>query len=207
LNLGTQDVIFCNFKWARLNDYIYDSNGFAWKISAISNSNVFTVVKPANASNLFKSEICSVRTPNFLFGTMTTANNEYILQGKDNTTKLPLVWLVENITEKEYGRENSVERDVNWRIYLLDDNNPKQMLAENFRKEVVTPMISLKDELLRVVQNNRIFKRYDSVDTRPITRFGNENEKGIFQNILDDNLSGVELKMNLSIYKTKKCVC
>lgn len=207
LTNGSQNITLCNNKWLRVNQYLTDLNGFAWLVTNISNEEIITVKKPSGATDIVYLQKLTVKQPKFLFGSMTTANNEYLLRGLDNRQKLPLIWLVENITEKEYGRESSIERDSNFRVYLLDDNNPNQMLADDFRNEVVYPMIALKDEVVKAIQKNRIFKRYDSIDTRPFTRFGNENEKGVFQNILDDNLSGVELKINLSIYKDKKCIC
>lgn len=203
----TNVVTLCNNKWIRVGQYLTDSSDRLWQITSIASNGDVSLKKPTGASDLSKRDILTVKSPKFLFGTHISANNEYTLRGNDNRVKLPLIWLVESIQETEYGIMSSKERDSQIRLYFLDDNNPTQYLNEDFRLNVVSPMIALKDEVIRVIQNNRLFDILENWQTRPITRFGNENEKGYFENILSDNLSGVELVITLPIFKTGSCKC
>jgi hypothetical protein len=207
LSSGTQNIELCYMKWVRVGEYLKDSSDKLWKVTAISSLNVITVKKPTGATDIVLNDSLSVVAPKFLFGTHTSANNELTLKRQKTNNILPLIWLVENIRETEYGKMSSIERDSQLRFFFLDDIDPSNGLNEDFRKNAVSPMIALKDEFLRVINLNPIFKRYVSCDTRTITRFGNEKEKGVFENILNDNLSGVELNITLNIFKNYKCNC
>lgn len=204
---GTQDIILCDNKWIRVGQYLTDADSKKWKINSIGNDGIVNVTKPTGATDLVKRQVLTLRSPQFLFGTHYSANNEYVLKGNDNRVKLPLIWLVETIRETEFDRTKSLERKSDLRLYFLDDNNPKQYLNADYRANVVTPMLGLKDEFIKVVQSNVLFDLLGDWQIRPITRFGNEDEKGSFENILDDNLSGVELTISLPIFKNKNCNC
>lgn len=205
---GNQVVTFCNNKWIRVNQVVKDSLNREYKVISISQNGNVTLKLPTGVTSIAKREIFDIKEPKFIFGSKINANNEYNLRGKDNRTKLPLCWLVESINETEYNLKSSKERDVTLRFYLLDDNNPSQYLTSDYRLNVVTPMIALKDEIKRVIENNVLFELPNAYNTRTITRFGNENESGVFENIIDDNLSGVELSVTLPIYKSgKNCKC
>ena len=207
-SVNNNEVYFCKNKWIRVNQVIKDSLNREYKVSSIAQDGKVTLVFPNGVISIAKRTVFTIKEPKFLFGTRINANNEYRLRGKDNRTKLPLCWLVESINETEYNVKSSKERDVTLRIYLLDDNNPTQYLTEDYRLNVVSPMLALKDEVKRVIENNVLFELPTSYSVRTITRFGNENESGSFENIIEDNLSGVELSVTLPIYKSgKNCNC
>jgi len=137
-------------------------------------------------------------------------NNKWVRVGQymtDSSNKQWKVIEVENIGEEEYDQTSNIERRSDIRVFFLDDNNPEQFDNVDYRQKVVSPMIALKDEFLRVINSNVLFENYGSCRTRPITRFGNEDEKGSIENILDENLSGVELRITLPINKSGNCKC
>ena len=206
LSGGTQTIVLCVQKWVRVGTYLKDVSNKNWLIQSITDNEI-VVKKPTGATNLSVNQTLTLIEPKFLFGTRISADNEYKKTSNDNRNKLPLIWLVENIRETEYNYGSAIERDASLRFYFLDDNNPKQYLNEDYRKNVVTPMIGLKDEFLRIVRSNKIFQTYESVDIRTITRFGNETEQGVIENILSDNLSGLELSIKLSVKRKKECNC
>ena len=208
LSNNRQILTLCRNKWARVGNYLTDIDNKQWKIESIAENGDITVIKPTGATNIVKRNVLSLKNPIYLFGTQITANNEYLMKGNDVRTKLPIVWLVESIREQEFTFKSQTERKSDVKFYFLDDNNPKQYLSKDYRKNVVTPMIGLKDEVIRVINTNLVFDDIDSYNTRPITRFGNEDEKGYFANILDENLSGVELTITLPILKSgNNCKC
>jgi hypothetical protein len=133
-------------------------------------------------------------------------SNYYLKLGRDSRLKLPLVWLVESVTEEEYGVRSNLERKSSIRVLFLDNNNPKQYQTNDYRLNVVSPMIGLKDAFIKAVLGNTLFNDLESWNTRPFTRLGVESDKGFEANILDENLSGVELSITLPIRKTN-CKC
>ena len=52
----------------------------------------------------------------------------------------------------------------------------------------------------------RQFKVIEDFELITFSRFGVEQQTGMFQNILDANLSGVELRITLTMYKAN-CKC
>lgn len=204
---GSTVVTLCKNKWIRVGQVITDGLSKEWLIASIAANGDVTLTDPTSPTALVKRQVLTIKDPQYLFGTHWSANNEYTLRGKDSRTKLPLVWLVENIREEEFGIKSSLERNAQLRFYFLDDNNPTQYLNADYRLNVITPMIGLKDAFIQAVKDNLLFDVLESWTTRNLTRFGNENEKGYFENVLDENLSGVELVITLPIFKRGDCKC
>ena len=199
-------VELCDNKWIRVGQDLTDVGGKLWKITAISSTGVITCNKPIGATNLVKYQVLTIKQPFFLFGTQVNANNTYLKLNKYSRLKLPLVWLVESISETEYGVRSNIERKSSIKVLFLDDNNPKQYLTNDYRLNVVSPMIGLKDAFIKTILNNNLFDDLESWNTKPFTRLGAESDNGFINNIIDENLSGVELTITLPIRKTN-CKC
>jgi hypothetical protein len=67
-------------------------------------------------------------------------------------------------------------------------------------------MERLCDEFIKVVEANRNYQTIENYDIITFSRFGVERDNGMFQNVLDANLSGVELRITLTKYK-ENCKC
>ena len=204
---GSTVIELCNNKWIRVGQVITDADSKEWLITSIAANGYVTVTDPALSTPLARRQVLTIKAPKPLFGTHWSATNEYTLRGSDSRVKLPLMWFVEDMPSVEYGLKSSLERNSRIRLYFLDDNNPKQFLNADYRLNVVSPMIGLKDAFIKAVEDNLLFDVLESWDTRTLTRFGNEDEKGYFENILDENLSGVELVITLPIFKRGSCKC
>jgi len=122
------------------------------------------------------------------------------------TEKTPLVWLLELIRFSKYGRESTLDFETELRIFILDETNITQFYVADHREQVVLPMENLANEIIKVINNDRKFVKVDKYDIFSFSRFGVEKESGMFQNILDANLSGVELRFTLKKYK-ENCKC
>ena len=101
----TQKIEVCNNKWVRIGQYMTDSSNKQWKVIDIDNNGYISLTKPTGANNIVKRNILNVKSPIWLFGSSTSANNEYLQKGYDSRTKLPIIWLVENIGEEEYDQK------------------------------------------------------------------------------------------------------
>jgi len=67
-------------------------------------------------------------------------------------------------------------------------------------------MTELGDSFLNALASNRQFKVIEQSEYITFSRFGVEQDQGVFKNILDANLSGVELRLTLTKYK-QNCKC
>jgi hypothetical protein len=107
---------------------------------------------------------------------------------------------------RRFGRESVIEFESDLRLFFLDETNVTQYLNSAHRENVVEPMERLLNEFLNVVNSDREYKTVEDYEVITFSRFGVENEQGMFKNVLDANLSGVELRVTLSKYK-EKCKC
>ena len=144
--------------------------------------------------------------PYWLTGTKISANREWTIADNDLLNKTPIVWLLELIKYKAFGRESTFDWESELRLFVLDETNVTDFYVADHREQVVLPMENLVDEIIKVINNDRKFVRVESYDVYSFSRFGVEKDQGMFQNILDANLSGVELRIVLKKYK-ENCKC
>lgn len=143
--------------------------------------------------------------PFYLTGTRLAANNEWSMATPDLTAKLPLIWLLETINERFLGKGVPQERESEIRLFFLNETNVREFYTKDHREQVVNPMQQLALEFVRVVESKPEFETLEDFNIKTFSRFGVESQKGVLQNILDANLSGVELQLTLTRYKGYDC--
>ena len=144
--------------------------------------------------------------PYFVNGTRISANREWTIAENDLTKKTPLIWLLDDISYIVYGRENPIDWDASIRMFFVDETDPTNYYNKDHIENVVLPMSKLMELFIDVVNSNRQYETLTQYSVRNFTRFGAEDGKGYIQNILDANLSGIELSINLKKYK-QNCKC
>lgn len=147
-----------------------------------------------------------ISSPFAIVGTKIATNNEFILKGRNLLDKTPLIWLLESHNEKVYNTEASLERDIKMRIIFLDETNVAQYKTTDHRLQVVEPMIALQEEFIKVLNKKPIYKTLKDFNRNVFSRFGVESDKGVIQNILDADLSGIVIEFTTSKYK-EPCKC
>jgi hypothetical protein len=150
--------------------------------------------------------ILTLPVPYFVPGTKISANNEWTKFSNDLTQKTPLVWLLHDVRYVKFGRESVYDWESDLRIFFLDETDIVNYLTKDHIDNVVVPMSKLAEKFIDVVNNDRNYKTLDTYEIVNFTRFGTEQSNGYFQNILDANLSGVELRIKLTKYK-QNCKC
>lgn len=189
-----------NTKWARAGKsfYGYDDSQvqFGQEILEVSTDEYIKTKGYLGQQNYYRI------TPPFpIVGTPIATNIEWTKYSNDLTTKTPLIWLLENHTEKVYGAEASLERDINMKILFLDETNILDFTIEQHRQQVVQPMIKLQEEFVKVIDKNAIYKRLKDFNRDTFSRFGKETENGMTKNILDANLSGIMIDISVPKFK------
>lgn len=204
--MGNSTMIFTtNTKWARAGKLIeLRNNGGANIINNLIeevNTNTYIKVK-----GIVSVEKAFVNFPFNITGTKIATNLEWTKVSRIATEKTPLIWLLDSFDETIYGRESALERSVDCKIFFLDETDIKNYYTDDHKLQVIQPMIGLKDEFLEVIKKNRNFKTLEDVKTKYFSRFGTESAQGFEKNILDANLSGLVLQINLRKYKGN-CIC
>ena len=196
----------CKTKWARVGKIVADENGREYRITEIEIDEWIKSVA-VDSTNLDPlNGVIYLTSPFYISGTKIATNNEWTISGNDLTTKTPLAWLLEIIRVRKYGRGNTIDFESDIRMFFLDETDNTNYYTKDHRENVVYPMQNLAMEFIEIIQENRQFQTLQDFELITFSRFGVERDNGMFQNILDANLSGVELRLNLTKYK-ENCVC
>lgn len=212
--IGTFDSVtgktfVCSTKWARVGMQVTDEAGEVFLITGmepdewIIGQPIIPAIPPATKQ---LEGVIFLADPFFITGTQLAANREWTLANTNLTNKLPLIWLLEVVSEVAYGRGDTRERDMELRLFFLDETDPSQYYTADHRREVVKPMQALMYAFIDAVENDPIFATLLNWRYRTFSRFGVESETGMLRNILDANLSGIALEITISKYK-ENCNC
>jgi len=196
----------CKTKWSRVGKIVTDDIGREYRITEIE-IDEWIKATPIDSANLDPlNGVIYLSSPFYISGTKIATNNEWTLSSNNLTEKTPLAWLLEIIRVQKFGRGNSIDFESNIRLFFLDETDIRNYYTKDHRENVVYPMQNLAMEFIEVIQKNRQFATLDEWELITFSRFGVEQDNGMFQNILDANLSGVELRVNLTKYKVN-CKC
>jgi hypothetical protein len=189
----------CRTKYARIGKPITDISENEFLITDID-PDLF--IKAGNADGLL-----FLPKPFFISGTRIATNREWTLaeQG-DLLKKTPLIWLLHDLRYFKYGRESVYEWESDIRIFFIDETNNADYYTKDHIENVVEPMSELANLFIESINKNRSYKTIESFEVINFTRFGVEESNGYVKNILDANLSGIELRINLVKYK-ENCKC
>jgi len=194
----------CDTKWARVGKIVYDQSANQYQITKVD-VDVSIQLIPIGHTNE-PTDILYLTSPFWITGTKLATNAEWSKAEKSLMKKTPLAWLLEVIRLRKYGRDSVIEFESDLRMFFLDETNATQYYTSDHRENVVFPMERLALEFIKQIENNRNFQTIDQYDIVTFSRFGVERENGMFQNVLDANLSGVELRITLTKFK-ENCKC
>jgi len=204
-NIGTGKTDYCATKWARIGKTVTDSLGNTYLIDEVITNESLTVTQTSAPPLVDLDGVTFLPPPFWQSGTKLAANMEWTKAVLSVIEKTPLIWLLEVLREKPFGRGDVREFEIDLRLFFLDETNVKDFYTEDHRREVVTPMRALAEAFLDVVRNDRQFKTLEDYTITSFSRFGVETDKGVIANILDANLAGVELQFTLTKYKENNC--
>lgn len=194
----------CDTKWIRKGKIVFGKTSSDADASSVVTAVVKDTYFEVQSATLVKDVRCPL--PFAIVGTKTATNIEWTKADRNLLNKTPLIWLLENHTEKVYGDEASLERDVRLKILFLDETDVTNYYTSDHREQVVEPMLSLEEEFIKVINKKAIYQRLKDFSRDTFSRFGSETENGMLKNILDANLSGIIIDLSVSKYK-EPCKC
>jgi len=146
-----------------------------------------------------------ITPPFYKHGTPMATNNE--LFHVDNDQQLPLVWLLEILTQSVFqNEENPLDYSSDLRLFFLDEYDPEDDLTSDLYTDIVRPMHSMVDEFIKEVKKDGNYNDVDEYMTINWSKFGvYTTNKGSTSKVLDAYLSGIEVKITLEIMKITDC--
>ena len=197
-----QTIQLCNLKWIDENSELGFGAG-ATPINRIVDAlqNQIEIPYSVEGEDLKVGDILTIMDPLiFINGTRIVANNEWKLNSEYDVQKgVPLVWLHETIKEKFHDSPSSFERETTYRIFLLNDVSALETNNEK-RAGAVRAMYGLFGEIKKAIENNKQLKRAGDIDVVSFSYFGTEDKQGIIKAILDADLGGLDVKLDVLIY-------
>lgn len=195
-------ITVCDIKWARIGKYVIDETGVFFNILEIDyNLSLITV------QNSFESLAGLLYVPHYFYGTPLQVNSEWGAVTKIEVNKIPFIWLIEPLNENTFGRDNSLERTSEIRLLFVDGRFVTNWKVKDIHEFRIQSLLNMVEQFKESVNGNRIFQRVTDYRVKTLTKLGSESEQGFLKNILDANLTAVELRFTLPIYKGYDCKC
>jgi len=147
----------------------------------------------------------TITPPFYKHGTPMATNNE--LFHVDNDQQLPLVWLLEILTQSVFqNEENPLDYSSDLRLFFLDEYDPEDDLTSDIYTDIIRPMQSMVEEFIKEVEKDGNYNDLDEYRTINWSKFGvYTTNKGSTSKILDAYLSGIEVRITLEIMKIENC--
>lgn len=200
---ANKSIFVCDVKWARANKGLFDSDGKAYIIENVSAEGGIELTEDFEGVDDF----VLLERPLYVHGTPKVTNIEWSLLTNNELAKVPFIWLVEPVIEKPFGVESSVERESELRVLFCDSRNATQWTNHDIHFQRSEMLYRMVDQFVKAIDKNPVFKRYTDFSVRNLTKLGTENAQGFEKNIIDSDLTAIELRLTLPIYKTSKCKC
>lgn len=200
----TTTTKICKTKWLRVGKNVVTDQPMGYTISQVTLDESAVGIPFDSEFNM--EGLIYLPMPVYIHGTKLATNLEWTKKANNVLDKTPIIWLLETTRELIYGRGDSRERTMDLRMFFLDETNIKDFKTSDHRAQVVLPMQQLVLEFIETIGRNKNFAKVDQYEIITFSRFGVERDNGFFQNILDANLSGVELRLTLTKYK-ENCNC
>jgi len=202
---ATARTMICDTKYLRVGKYVTNDTGDKYMVTKVVEDEYIEVKPDLLGSPDLEGKIY-LPAPFYISGTKYATNREWTISTNDLTSKTPLAWLLELIRLEKQGRGSSVNWRSDLRMFFLDETDIQNYYTKDHRDNVVEPMSRLAELFMEVIDEDRTFETIDDYELVTFSRFGVETDRGMFENILDANLSGVELRITLGKYKAN-CHC
>lgn len=160
---------------------------------------------PVVDGTIFSGTKVFAPVPLFLHGTPRSLNREYIDLDHSTLNKTPFIWLLENYDYDE-GASDSSFTTYDFRLFLLDWADESCWSTDEHNNKVVKPMENLRELIKESISKNPRFRELSNLRTTPRTRFGvYVTNSGHEEKIIDEDLTGIELRFNLEAYDLDDC--
>jgi hypothetical protein len=196
----------CHTKWMRVGKSVWNVDGYEYKVTGLDRDVQFFAQPVLGSATPLDKGAITLQNPFWITGTHIATNNEWTKAGSNLLSKTPLAWLLEALRMQKHGLGSTIDFDSDIRIFFLDETDVVNYYTADHREQVVEPMEELAKGFIDAMASNRKFKTVEDYEMLTFSRFGVERSDGMFQNILDANLSGVELRVTLTKFK-ENCKC
>lgn len=184
---------------------VEDSNGNQYTVTDMV-VNEWIELTPISPAPAFDDTVLFGPPITYLHGTPMSVNNEYLVVSSDTIDKTPFCWVLEPYTYRQPGADSSLSGVYEIVLFFMDWAKETEWTNNEHNNRVIKPMENLANAFKNTINLDFTFKRLEDFVTKPRSRFGVEvTNKGSEGKILDEDLSGVEVRFTLEAYDVKEC--
>ncbi len=208
VSLIVGDVLtVCNPKWARIGMTVEDSLSNTYTVTAVDHV-AFTITVTPNGAYVFTGTLLVLIRPYFFVGTPIATNKEWAKFNADERKKVPFAWMIDPTTETFMNKQDTLERESDLHMVFLDSNNTEQWATTDTHDNRLQAIYNMVDEFVETIRRNPLFFSDElEYTTKNFTKFGKETSEGMVANIIDANLTGVDLRLTLPVNDRGECKC
>lgn len=207
-SISGNDLTICGgLKWVAVLKIVKDNLDNEYRVTDVDTVTNIVTTEPLGAYS-FTGKLLYLNRPHFFTGTPVATDTEWTKYTEDESDKTPFIWMVEPTSESVLDdQDSSIERNSNIHIVFLDTNNVEDWLTLDTHAYRLQALYNMRTEFINAVKKNTLFQGISNSTVRNITKFGTEKNGSFQANIIAANLTGVDNRLTLSIYKEDDCNC
>lgn len=191
-----------------IGQIVEDGLGNQYKVTDLSNNEWVDVTPYGATLDPFAGVVLVAKPVTYLHGSPSSTNSEYAQMSNDTRQKTPFIWLLESYQYTEPGFTSSIATQYDARLFFMSNSNNPEWINDEHNNQAIKPMENLKEAFFDVVKASFAFKPVLNKSVTVRSRFGVEiTNKGSEQNIIDEDLSGLDVRATLEVYDIEICKC
>ena len=191
----------------RVGDVITSETGEEYTVTAVD-PNVSIDVEPKDHTTPFAGPTVNMKPITFLHGTPQSTSEEYLELDTDTANKTPFAWLLETYEYDTGGRDSALAADFDVRMFLLHEADEEEWDNNQHNDLAIKPMEAVARKLEEIIEEDFNFTGFTGMNVKVRSRFGvYVTDKGNTAKIIEEDLSGVELRFRLKAYDVEACRC
>ena len=200
-NIDGDKVYLCNTKHLTVGSIVKDELGNEYTVTAISLNEWVEVISFEGV--MFTGELLVSPPITFLHGSPNSTNNEYHNLAQLTSDKTPFIWLLGGWEYTKPSRSSAFKAKYNARLFFMGWYSLKRDLNDQHNELLIKPMANLVDEFIDSANAMQGLQTIEDVTITERTRFDSKKDK----KIINEDLSGIDLKIKLNIYDFNLCSC
>ena len=197
----------CKTLHLTIGKIITDSAGMKFKITDFKD-NDWIEIEPFEHTNSFEGLVVTCPPITFLHGSPSSVNSEYAQVDQQTLNKTPFIWLLEPYDENDGDIDSALDCSFSARLFFMDWAYNQGWQNDQHNTNVIVPMSNLRDAFKEVINNSYSFRSTTIVRSNPRSRFGVViSNKGSSKTIINEDLSGIEVNVDLDLFDTDICKC
>lgn len=207
-SIALPQVFVCDStKWLTVGSCITDGGGLEYQVTGIDVNN-YVELAPKGHATPFSGNVMNLEPVHLQQGTPMMVNDEFSEGEVDTEDKTPFVWVYQHTDSDLPPRDSALEAIFDVRLFLLDWADAEEWTNDQHNELAVKPMENLGQLIIDTINEDFAFKQVDRGRMKPRSNFGvYVTNQGNDRSVIDEDLTGIELRFDLEAFDLSGCKC